>query len=313
MLAAAAAALALVPSADAAAPLSRTWTIHYRDDHGARRAAYVVLPSWYGPRNHPAIPLIISPHGRGLTGRQNARLWGALPARGGFAVVNPDGTSRYSWGSLGQVADLARMPQIVRLTLPWISIDSRRIYAFGGSMGGQETLLLLARYPKLLAGAAAFDSVTDFALQYRSFPQLRCDRRCREVWKGPIGPALRRLVRQELGGSPKTAPQRFALRSPLTYLRTLATSCVPLQLWWSVADRIVIDQQRQSARLFWAMRRLNPSATVSAFVGNWIHTREMRAKGLLPVALAQFGLMPPTAGSGAYRYVPEQPTPGSCT
>jgi pimeloyl-ACP methyl ester carboxylesterase len=34
--------------------------------------------------------------------------------------------------------------------------------AVGGSMGGHETLLLLGQYPKLLAGAVAFDSVTNF-------------------------------------------------------------------------------------------------------------------------------------------------------
>ena len=27
----------------------RTWKIHYRAHNGVRRAAYVVLPSWYGP------------------------------------------------------------------------------------------------------------------------------------------------------------------------------------------------------------------------------------------------------------------------
>ena len=26
------------------------WTVHYRSHTGARRAAYVVLPRWYGPR-----------------------------------------------------------------------------------------------------------------------------------------------------------------------------------------------------------------------------------------------------------------------
>ena len=47
-------------------------------------------------------------------------------------------------------------------------------------MGGQETLLLVARYPHLLAGAAAFDPVVDFALQYRDFPRLACSSRLPE-------------------------------------------------------------------------------------------------------------------------------------
>jgi pimeloyl-ACP methyl ester carboxylesterase len=67
-----------------------------------------------------------------------------------------------SWGWRGQIADLARMPEIVHAELPWLRVDRRRIYAVGGSMGGHETLLLLGQYPKLLAGAVAFDSVTNF-------------------------------------------------------------------------------------------------------------------------------------------------------
>ena len=44
------------------------------------------------------------------------------------------------------------MPQIVAQALPWVRLDLRRVYAIGGSMGGQETLLLLGRHPELLAG-----------------------------------------------------------------------------------------------------------------------------------------------------------------
>ena len=69
-----------------------------------------------------------------------------------------------------------------------------RIYAFGGSMGGQETLLLLARHPHLLAGAAAFDSVTNMALQYRSFLRIPCNRNCLHTWHGPLGKTLQSLV-----------------------------------------------------------------------------------------------------------------------
>jgi poly(3-hydroxybutyrate) depolymerase len=278
------------------APPVQMRTIRYRSHNGARRNAYVLLPSWYGPGLAPPIPLLISPHGRGLTGRQNTALWGALPARGPFAVVSPDGHGRrlahYSWGFAGQIDDLARMPAIVRSALPWLRIDQRRIYAFGGSMGGQETLLLAARHPRLLAGAAAFDSVADLALQYRAFPRLRCHRRCRRAWAQPLGRGLQELARYEVGGTPRTAARAYRRRSPLAYARTLATSCVPIQFWWSVADRVVLDQRRQSARLFWRIRTLNRRAPVQAFVGSWVHTAEMHARSRLPHALATFGLIP---------------------
>jgi pimeloyl-ACP methyl ester carboxylesterase len=278
----------------------RIWTIHYRAHNGMRRPAYVVLPAWYGRRNNPPIPLIISPHGRGLSGRSNAALWGNLPAGGPFAVVNPDGQgrrlSRHSWGFAGQVDDLARMPDIVRRALPWLRVDRRRVYAFGGSMGGQETLLLLARHPRLLAGAAAFDSVTDLARQYRRFPLVACGKRCQRRRAGapPLGRFLQNLARQEVGGPPGRLRAAYAARSPATYTHEIAYSCVPLQIWWSVADRVVTDQQHQSGKLYWDIRRLNPDAPVHAFVGFWIHSSQMHARTRLPRALETFGLLTET-------------------
>lgn len=275
----------------------RIWTIHYRAHNGERRSAYVALPRWWGPHHAPpAMPLVISPHGRGVTGRRHVRLFGQLPAVGEFAVVSPDGQGRllsnYSWGAAGQIEDLARMPQIVHLTLPWLRLDRNRVFALGGSMGGQETLLLLARHPGLLAGAAAFDSVADFALQYRQFPRLACRGACRRTWDGPLGLSLQELARRELGGPPRKARRAFELRSPITYARRIATSCVPLQLWWSDKDAIVLDQRRQSERLLGAIRKANPDAPVTAFSGAWRHSAEMRATTRLPVALARFGLLP---------------------
>jgi pimeloyl-ACP methyl ester carboxylesterase len=284
------------PAATHVGAQTRTITIHYRAHNGTARAAFVVVPSSYR-KGDPAIPLVISPHGRGVSGYANSRIWGALPAAGQFAVVSPDGQGRllgrYSWGSAGQIKDLAKMPQIVHLTLPWLRIDAQRIYAFGGSMGGQETLLLLARHPKLLAGAAVFDAVTDFARQYRKFPTLLCGSGCRKTWNGPIGRSLQKLARKEIGASPKQSPLAYATRSPITYARAIASSCVPLQVWWSSKDTIVQDQQHQSGKLFDEIRRANPSAPVSAYIGWWRHSAEMHAKTRLPLALTSFGLLPP--------------------
>jgi pimeloyl-ACP methyl ester carboxylesterase len=273
----------------------RAWTIRYRAHNGARRGATVVLPAWYGPRNNPRIPLVISPHGRGLTGWANAKVWGNLPARGRFAVVSPGGQGRrlprHSWGYSGQIEDLARMPVILRRTLPWLRIDRRRVFAVGGSMGGQETLLLLARHPGLLAGAAVFDAVVDFAVQYRRFRHLKCNKLCRRRWVKPLGDGIRELAREEVGGAPKKRPIAYRVRSPLTYVRAIATSCVPLQIWWSVADQVVTAEERQSSKLFWTIRALNPNAPVTAYVGFWIHTVAMHARSHLPIALVGLGLL----------------------
>src|SRR5207253_10115070 len=148
---------------------------------------------------------------------------GDLPGEGGFAVISPAGEGRrlhwYSWGDPGQIADLARMPAIA--SAHGVQVDPRRIYAFGGSMGGQETLLLVARHPHLLAGAAAFDPATDMARRYRDFARL------------PYGRGLQALARREIGGTPSADARAYAARSPLSYARRIARSGVPLQLYWS--------------------------------------------------------------------------------
>ena len=261
----------------------REWTIWYRSHTGAERRAFVLLPAWYGPHDDPPIPLVISPHGRGVTAARNVRIWGDLPARGRFAVVNPAGQGRklelYSWGDPGQIGDLARMPAVLRRKLPWLRIERSRIFAYGGSMGGQEVLLLAARYPRLLAGAAAFDAPTNLAVRYRDFVLLRHGRR------------LRQLIRAEVGGPPSAVPRAYAVRSPLDLARRLADSGVPLQIWWSRKDRIVVDERDQSGLLCREIRELNPAAPLREFVGSWPHTREMRWNRRLPESLRLFGLL----------------------
>ena len=263
--------------------LVRAWPVEYRAHDGATRTAVVVLPRWYGPRHDPPIPLVISPHGSGVEPGANARRWGNLPALGGFAVVNPEGQGArlalYSWGSPGEIADLARMPRIVHEALPWLRIDRRRIYAVGGSMGGQETLLLAAEHPRLLAGAVSFDAPTNMAARYAAFPRLK------------DGRALQELARLEFGGIPRMNHEAWADRSPLFYARELAFARLPLEIWWSTHDRIVVDQRDQSGLLYRAIMRLNARAPVTQFVGRWRHTAEMQPLRRLPVALARIGLL----------------------
>jgi pimeloyl-ACP methyl ester carboxylesterase len=263
--------------------LVRTWVVHYVAHNDTHRVAIVVLPRWYGPHDHPPLPLVISPHGRGVKPETNARLWGNLPALGRFAVVNPEGDSNvhttYSWGNEGQISDLARMSSIVRRGLPWLRIAPHRIYAIGGSMGGQETLLLLAQHPRLLAGAISFDAPTNMAERYGDFPLLK------------HGLRLQQLSRLAFGGVPRARHDAWADRSPIFYSREIAFSNVPLQIWWSTRDRIVVEGATQSGLLYRAIKRLNPRAPVTQFVGTWHHTAEMRTIRRMPLALAEMGLL----------------------
>ena len=272
------------PSAAAMTGGVTGWLIHYRAHNGVRRPALVLIPARYGP-NHPPppLPLVISPHGRGVRALSNAKLWGGLPALGDFAVVCPGGMGRrlplHSWGYSGQIDDLARMPQVVSGALPWLRVAAGRVYALGGSMGGHETLLLIGRHPHLLAGAAAFDSVTNLYKRYSDFALIS------------NGRTLQALARVEVGGTPQTNPTGYVLRSPTHWVEQIAHSGVRLQIWWSTADAIVVDQAHQSAHFYQQLKKLHPTAPVEAVVGTWRHTAEMHANTRLPEAVEWLGLL----------------------
>jgi len=289
--------LATAPGSSASAENAvRLWTISYAAHNGVSRPAYVLLPAWYGPERNPPLPVVISPHGRGGDGRANARFWGDLPAVGQFAVINPDGMGRrferFSYGYAGQINDLARMPDVASEALPWLRIDRSRIFALGTSMGGQETLLLVARHPRLLAGAVAMDSVTDLARRYDQLPGVPCNDACLERWGKPFGRVLQATMQEEVGGTPAASPRAYEARSALGQAKKIAVSGVPLQVWWSSGDQIVFDQKHQSASLVDELRRLNRCAPIVSYAGTWRHSQAMWAGSLLPVALAGFGLLP---------------------
>jgi pimeloyl-ACP methyl ester carboxylesterase len=256
----------------------------YRTHDGKRSYALVLLPGWYGRARHPGLPLIICPHGRNTRPETTAGRWRDLPTRGGFAVVLPAGQGRVlqldSWGYPGQIADLARMPTLVERKVRRFHYLRRQIYAVGESMGGQEVLLLLARHPGLLAGVIAFDPAVDMATRYYAFPSL------------PDGVATQKKARTEIGGTPEQVPEAYRSRSPSTFVRRIANSEVPLQIWWSIADRVIVDQAAQAGRFYEELKLANPSAPVSPYVGRWKHTAEGIADTQLPDALARIGLLP---------------------
>jgi pimeloyl-ACP methyl ester carboxylesterase len=314
---------------------TKPWTVNYLAwDHATARQAIVVLPREWGPNHHPhALPLVISPHGRNNHALNNARgYWQNLPAAGPFALVCPDGLARahsaqtdpvdlppnpslFTYGNVGHVHDLARMPKIVEATLPWLRLQRDRVYVLGSSMGGQETLLLAARYPNALsgghgklAGAAAFDATCDLAVQCGYLtnhnPGVAANM-IEEVGRRPASTRgwnlearyfNRKRRRQETIGSllaqlPK-GQAAWNQRSALSFTRKLASLPFPLRLYWSTEDVIVGNQQRdQTGKLFTAIERLAPNAHVTPIRGQWAHSHEFFPGKQLGAALAAFGLI----------------------
>jgi pimeloyl-ACP methyl ester carboxylesterase len=311
-------------------------------DGKTAREATIVLPSGWGPKRQPRpLPLVISPHGRNNFGWGNAvRYWQELPAEGPFALICPDGLGRahdratnpldqppvdpslFTYGYPRHVDDLARMPKIVEETLPWLRIDLERVYALGSSMGGQETLLLAARYPGplsagtgRLAGAAAFDAPCDMATQcaYLSW---------RPAAQGSDPPGVAARMLEEFGARPrnvdgfrhaatffngkigkqmtigqlldqlKTRQPAWDERSALTYVSRLAKLPFPLRIYWSSLDVVVGNQAtHQSGKLVQALAEANPEADVHEVRGLWPHSAEFVPGGQLSDALRAFRLI----------------------
>ena len=222
---------------------------------GGHETMVVAMPAWYGPRRDPPLPLVISPHSRGATGLENARRWGDVPGRYGLIVLNPTLHGRviprrsFAWPK--EIDELARLPRIARRLLPYLRYDPGGVYALGHSMGGQETLMLLARHPHLLAAAVAADPVANFLRRWYQFPVSAISR------------GEQRAATLEVGATPKRAPRLYRARSPLFYARTIAFAGVPTQLWWNPADPVMIrEAATQAGALYRAVRRLNPRAPV---------------------------------------------------
>jgi hypothetical protein len=151
------------------------------------------------------------------------------------------------------------------------------------------------------------DSVTDLSRRYGQLPDLPCDATCSKRWGKPYGLVLQRAMREEVGGTPSTSPMRYEARSASAWARTIATSGVPLQIWWSSRDLVVFDQRRQSSALFRQLKQLNPCAPISAYAGRWAHSREMKSTALLPIALYELSLL--HRGKQLPRSVRHQPVP----
>ena len=188
-------------------------TVEYRAHNGLRppRRGLAPRPGTRG-HNNPPLPLVISPHGRGGQGSSNATFWGTLPDDRRLRRRQPGrewaaASTAFSYGYRGQIDDLARMPAIVEeQRCHGCTSTSAAFTPSGSSMGGQETLLLVARHPSLLAGAAALDSVTDM-----DAPGLR------PAVHGARSCALLQMkMRSELGGTPgpdaRTRGRRCAAR-----------------------------------------------------------------------------------------------------
>lgn len=244
---------------------------------GAERRAIIDAPSH---SLHEPVPLILAPHPAGWTNAEDFHGgafdtvaphpgWHDLAEKHGVIVVSPETYgARVPLLSLGYAPSLQdSIGAIDAVRALDYRIDDDRIYACGLSMGGQETLLLIAHNPGLFAAGFAFNPVVDLAHWYSDFVSS-------PVYADLVGDdpaqALDTLLHQEFGGPPSEHQSACVERSPITFADRLTTT--PLMLYWSHLDEIVANQAtRQTMRLHREIKRLSPNAPVAEFNHTWSH------------------------------------------
>ena len=237
--------------------------VPYYSWNNKARYATVVLPLDYAPGNNEALPCIVQPHGREATPLGPASRWRNLPTTERFMVICPDSAGRRddfnSWAVAGQLQDIAEIVGVVESSIPWVHVDHQRLYLVGISMGGQETLCTIARYPDLFAAGLCVDGNANLAARYREL---------RRVDMADTQP----LMRREVGGTPAKVPWLYQRRSSIPFAGTLATCGVPIGIWWSQDDTIGYNQAgTQTGRLYTLIKSLRPDAPVEQVIGTGAH------------------------------------------
>lgn len=232
------------------AVILRSW---YTAWNGRRRALVIAYP-----RHAPAggVPLLVTNHPAGLSLACTDRR-SLLAARGGYALACLSGqgvaTRSFSYGSAGQIADLARAPQLIASRVPDVRVDPARVYLAGSSMGGTEALLVALRYPQAYDRVVALSPITDLGLRWRSLP-----------------PNRRPLLEAECGGTPLQQPLCYAVRSPAALVPTAAALPSQLQLWYSPVDP-VSGEPRQAPAFAAALAARSLPGGFVVRTGAWTH------------------------------------------
>ncbi len=250
------------------ATVVRTW---YRTWNGIRRDLVVAYPT----RSERPLPLLVTarPAGMSLFCAEEANV--ALAARAGFAVACPSGqgvwTRSFSYAATGQIADLARMPELVAERVPGLRLDANRRLLAGSSMGGTEALAVALRHPGVYTAVAALDPIVDLGRRFGALPRVR-----------------RLMLQAECDGPPVLRPACFRERSPITYVgRGPGTTRVVL--WYSRRDPVA-GHRDQGPRFADALARRRPAA-FDVRIGGWGHSALWERTAYRPAWLRDLGLL----------------------
>jgi len=199
---------------------------------GRTRHALVAHPGGAEP-----VPVVLSPHPMGFSAVANVfgeaagsrtlvdvpGIWPSARRRR-VAVVCVEAVCMMGGVSLGWRAHLEAFATTICAASAAVPLDPGRVVAAGLSMGGMESLLLAVLRPDLVRAVAVQNALTDLVPWFRHAQE---------------SPDLAEHVRQaqeEIGGTPDTAVDAFAARSPITHAAALAG--VPVMMRYNFLDDI---------------------------------------------------------------------------
>jgi len=176
-----------------------------------------------------SVPLLIGAHGMGSTGQwirdylateANNRGWLlAAPDMHGHYYIN---TGEYALAWLGAQYDII---DTIEYMMSKYEVDPSRIYITGGSMGGQTSAIMTAKYPDVFSAAAFWKPLTDLTDWYYELEALSDQN------------GTRRRIRNETGGTPSEVPFEYQRRSPIE----MPQNCrlIPIKMWHDEDDILV--------------------------------------------------------------------------
>ena len=122
------------------------------------------------------VPLIIGLHGMGGTGQGARDSFAAEADNRGWLLAAPEmhgsyyvNTGQYSLAWTGAQHDVM---DTVAYMMSEYEVDPARIYVAGGSMGGQTSAMMAAKYPDVFAAAVAWKPLTDLSDWYADLDAL---------------------------------------------------------------------------------------------------------------------------------------------
>jgi len=260
----------------------RSW---YDTWNGHRRSLSILYPKRFTSTG-TALPLVVAAHPAGGASTCADQM-ADLPGRFGFVLACLDGqgdfTRSFSYGSPGQIHDLAAAPDLIARRLPGFKIDGRRMTIVGSSMGGTEALLVGLRYPTAYRRVIALDPISDLGFRFNSLPYNR-----------------RYLLAAECDGTPQDHAACFAERSPMTYVGPRPAGSAVLDVWYSTGDP-VSGASQQVPTFVAAERDVLAAGQLLVRVGTWHHgalwdRADHRAAWLIDAGVVPAGALPAVTG-----------------